>query len=321
MKITKGTSIFETIDSLVAAKLFFNKEDDDYPILMVEGKDDVNVIQRYYYHNRKGKVPFKIVLAEDLNQKNNGKKNALNAYQKYKKHFSKIFCLLDKDYDLLLGEDLSATDSNISYYDYYELENYLFEEPILRLFFDRYFECTDNSDFYALRKELEEAAEIYHPFSKASIFRELFYREMTNEKLDEEEIKHIANATKKSPQSILENNSPVFSNYSLKEKVEKYFEIEFSEVDLSFKDLEKDTNSLQESAADIEDVDPLDFFKYNISASYILQSLLIVLRSFKTLQFNSIGTNLSLEKSLKQEWIPIHSTKFEKKLSEIEKKI
>lgn len=42
----------------------------------------------------------------------------------------KVICLLDRDYDFYLGEKIP--DEQVRYYNYFELENYLFEEKIMK---------------------------------------------------------------------------------------------------------------------------------------------------------------------------------------------
>lgn len=78
----------------------------------------------------------------------------------------------------------------------------------------------------------------------------------------------------------------------------------------------------QEEITSTSDVSDLELFKYGVGTKLILGALQHLMKeNFVTVQFNKAGNVLSLENSLKNEWIPRTSEDFERLMDDIEAKI
>ncbi|MGC6767591.1 hypothetical protein ACYSNR_04365 [Enterococcus sp. LJL128] len=182
--IQEGSSIPRTLEIDEIGLEFF-----DIPIsqniLLVEGADDETVIETYYRLLSKT-PPFEIrrasILDEDIVF--DGKRNAIESYNNMKDKFGvNIKVLLDRDYDFLLNDNL--VDENVFYYDYFELENYLFDDEI----FEQFLVCSyPKREKYELNDILQKINQfdinenfiyLYH----LNIFRELHFKGDTNTKL------------------------------------------------------------------------------------------------------------------------------------------
>lgn len=320
--IKKGSSVIETIDSLLAAEENFGFVDDDYPIMLVEGKDDKILIDRYYYHKNDSKNPFRVAVGLDFGEKVNGKKMAIKSYEEIKKFYSKVFVLIDRDFDYYLGENLSEKDPNIYYYDYYELENYLFEDSILKLYFDRYFECINDHEFEGLKLEFKKMVCLFDPFSTLSFIRELIYREKIENVYSQFQIETIASVASKNPSGVLQNTSAIYSGLSAKEKVDAYINAELGKVDLTY-DYLIDRISNNEVASDIaeDEEDSVYFYKYLISGKLIVNSLNIIIEHFEEIRTKPKRSQVVLTETLKKEWIPLYSEKYSRLINLIQSNI
>ena len=321
MEIKEGSSVTETIDSLLAADTNFGYIEDDAPIILVEGKDDKELIDRYYYHRNGESNPFRVAVGEDFDEKVNGKKMALRSFHKIKNKYSRVFMLVDRDFDFFVGENLSSTDSDIFYYDYYELENYLFEDAILKLYFDRYFDCVDEAQFEKLKRELKKVICILEPFSQLSFIRELIYRDRLNIELEEEHKIHIASIAAKNPSGVLQNKSNSYIGLRSKEKVEKYIDFELDKIGLNL-DCLIDSMSGEEVASDLANYeDPVYFFKFLISGKSIINSLNIIIEHIDEITVIPKRSNGVLAETVKKEWIPLYSESYSNLLNKIQSRI
>ncbi|MBZ2154956.1 hypothetical protein K1J10_09990, partial [Streptococcus australis] len=123
-----GSAIPEIIEIDDIAEDFF-----DFPkpekVLIVEGITDKEVLDNYLYLKRI-KVDFSIRSANMIEGNSySGKDWALQYYDRNKSN-QEIKVLLDRDYDYICSSQ--REDEGIFYYDYYELENYFFEDKILK---------------------------------------------------------------------------------------------------------------------------------------------------------------------------------------------
>ncbi len=316
MELIDEVEFDEILEAVLAEKEMYNFDNgNSNTILLVEGIDDIHVINSYYYYKNKDEMPFRVVRAEELNEKVSGKKNALKAFENYKDEFSNLVCLLDRDFDFFLGE--SINNERIFYYDYYELENYLFDETVLKLLAARYFNCRNNITFGKVLSELMDNAIIFLPYMKLGLFREVCYR---NPLIDKEKIEKVVEIASTNPVKILERKKEEFSNLNPIEKIKKFITDELGKVNISLEEIERLVT--QEEITSTSDVlKDLEFFKYGIGTKLILGALQLLMKeNFITVQFNKAGNVLSLEKSLKDEWIPHISQDFERLMNLIEAK-
>ncbi|GIN71150.1 hypothetical protein J14TS2_16250 [Bacillus sp. J14TS2] len=323
MLITKGSSITETVDSIVSTEHFTGEPYDGPPLLIVEGVDDIQVLQKYYYFYNNGSLPFKVVLGS-LDEKMGGKKRALDAYSENKTKFNQVFCLIDRDFDFHLGEE--SDDKNVFYYDYYELENYLFDSEILKLLFGRFFNCTTIDQYNVLVQELQHLATIYVPYSQLAYFRELHFRGKTEILLSEDGINKFSKIVKIKPERIINDDSLEDRGVPTAERIEKFLEKELSEINLTIQRIKDnfshDSFLLIAGAREInEESEGLDFFRYFISGKFILGSLAILFKTFTSMRYvNNVDRN-SIENTLKNEWIPKNSVMFKQLIESIENEI
>lgn len=321
--IFKGSAIEETIDSLISASAIFGVKDET-PILIVEGKDDKELLHRYYYFHKNGEIPFRVTTGDDFGYAVSGKRNAFESYSQAQDYFENVFVLIDRDYDYYLGEN-NSQDTNVFYYDYYELENYLFDDTILKIFLDRYFNCIETELFEQIKKELNKHKEVYYPYTKISFFREMLYRGRVNISLTNEQIAHIVSVVSRKPVSVFNDESQMYGGLDIKEKTHKYFLSELKKVNLSYEEV-LSSMELGESAADIfkddyENEDPLFFYKYLISGKLILNSLHKLIESFDNLGLKGKESTRELEGIIKSEWIPLYSEDFKKIIYRIENRM
>ncbi|MGG0655536.1 DUF4435 domain-containing protein [Rummeliibacillus pycnus] len=281
-------------------------------ILIVEGSDDIQAIRKYYFHKDK-QLPFRVVKAEDLNENVSGKKTALKAFDRHKARIPNLFCLLDRDFDFIIGKN--REESRIFYYDYYELENYLFEEKILRLMISRFFDANE-VNYNNILSEFSKIAKIYKHFSHLGAIREICYHEEQEDLLG---IK-LAMLAKSNLISILENKSNDYLGLSNIERVEKYLNIELSHISTNLAEVyelfkEKEVASTTLTTTD----ESLEFFRTFISSKFVLKSIVFLMKfCIENVTFNRRGEKSSLESDLKNEWIPTQSEKFAEIMQKIE---
>lgn len=123
-----GSAIPEIIEIDDIAEEFFDLPKPD-KILIVEGETDVTVLENYL-DLKKISINFSIRTASMVDDNcRSGKDVALEYYDKYKNK-QEIILLLDRDYDFICSTE--RKDGRIIYYDYYSLENYFFEEVVLK---------------------------------------------------------------------------------------------------------------------------------------------------------------------------------------------
>lgn len=137
--IKKSTTGLVERPEAILSELRFSKEKKQDRLLLVEGSTDVKVIKKYLIEKRP-EVSIRVLESKEYTESDSddlentsavsGKNNALNLFNKLNAQGRNVKCLLDRDWDLLTKR--LQTDENIFFYDYYELENYLLEENILR---------------------------------------------------------------------------------------------------------------------------------------------------------------------------------------------
>ncbi|WP_445449162.1 hypothetical protein [Enterococcus lactis] len=226
-----GSSIPETIEIDELAHDYFG-----FPkpqkILIVEGISDKECIERFYYHQKK-KPKFEIRTASLLDEKRvDGKKNAL-AYYHENKSDQEIRVLLDRDYDFIL--DLYEKEENIYYYDYYELENYLFDEEVLEEYIVNTIQDFSPEE---VRESLDKIKDTniemsFSLFYKIVVIREIYYNKIYNFDFDESIIESFAKMIKKlSFSAILNGNHPFCEGTTtIEDRIENFFKKSLLEID------------------------------------------------------------------------------------------
>lgn len=189
-----GSAIPETVENDEVASLYF-----DFPkpekILIVEGSTDKDVLENYLYLKNIN-VDFSIRSAKMLDEDScSGKDGALRYYD-INKNSQEIIVLLDRDYDFICSSQ--REDERILYYDYYELENYFFEDNILKSVL-----IYNNISIDKVEKIMSFFSSKNTKFllpllecSKLRIFRKLHKDNATSFQLDENEIKQFADFIK-----------------------------------------------------------------------------------------------------------------------------
>lgn len=228
--IEQGSAIPEPLDVDDTAEEFF-----DFPkpnkILIVEGDSDKQALDSFIYLN-KMEVNFSIRTAQAIDDENRpGKKIAIDYYEKNKINQS-IRLLIDRDYDFICS--FNHEDENIFYYDFYELENYLFDEESLKRVL-----LANNLSLDKI-KEIQEflfsnKSEILLPLiecSKLRIFRELHKVEKTSFQLSQDIIKNYALfVSKLDIKGCLLGRNPELVGNTFEERLNNYLKYQLDNID------------------------------------------------------------------------------------------
>ena len=187
-----GSAIPEILEIDDIAEEIFDLPKPD-KILIVEGDTDVRVLENYLDLKEKT-INFLIRTPRmEDDDKRSGKDVALEYYDE-NKNKQEIILLLDRDYDFICSTE--RNDDRILYYDYYSLENYFFEEKVLK------YSLISNSVPKAQRDQIldfmnsSNKQEILNPLiecSKLRIFRKYHKDKKTPFQLNDTKIKEFAN--------------------------------------------------------------------------------------------------------------------------------
>lgn len=189
-----GSAIPEIIEIDDIAEDFFDLPKPE-KILIVEGDTDVIVLENYL-DLKKIPVNFLIRTASMVDdERRSGKDTALEYYDKNKDK-QEIILLLDRDYDFICATE--RKDERIIYYDYYSLENYFFEEVVLK------YSLMSNGVPKSQRDRIldfmnSDKQEILNPLiecSKLRIFRKYHKDKRTPFQLNDEKIVEFADFIK-----------------------------------------------------------------------------------------------------------------------------
>lgn len=319
MQIKRGSNIFEDANAVYMESSFGAPCEEDF-LLLLEGSEDISVINKLYEIQSR-ELSFRLIKANDDFIEDNksiaGKRNALDIYDDFKSKGRNIICLLDRDYDFFLGEQ--RTEEFIKYYDYYELENYIFDEKILKLLINNIYAYSSEEDFFEFLsyfKFIEEACESY---ILLCYFREINYRKNI---LDEQQLAKLLAILRLKPMSMMQMNHICSSNKL--DKIKIYIENELQNVNLS---LEKIKELILENGYNYEQIlnkeDNLFYFKYNIKGKTVLSCLETfanyLFEAYPQLKCKKSEGDLSnLSVRLKKEWIPTSCNSLNRLLLEIE---
>lgn len=324
MLIKKGSSLEESGKAIIT-ETKFHSGFSNAKLLLLEGPDDIEVINNYYlYTPNPGEKDFRLVKAndEDLEDKTSraGKKNALQMFEKLKDRGRNVICLLDRDYDFHLNEQ--SNDPDVLYYDYYELENYILEDSLLKVAIKNLCDYPSHEVYEEIIVKLHEIEVSCESYMLLAILREINYRKdiLTTEQLDK--VLSILNV--KISSIMLMNN---LDSQNRVHRIDEYIEKQLTEVGLSIKRVREIIFEYEEFEFEkyFKSGSPLDLFKYSIKGKTFSNSfselIKLILENHSDLQqYKSKGNLSNLNTRLKIEWIPSLSKDFAKLMLRIESK-
>ncbi|MHC5166895.1 hypothetical protein [Enterococcus lactis] len=263
-------------------------------------------------------MPFKIRTASIATGDGtdiNGKQKALQYFYDNKESDDPVNLklLLDRDYDFIL--EIDEKEADIFYYDFYELENYLFDIETLRAFF---LSCYINStfqeeEFKSLFEEIinfdisENLLFLYYLF----LYRELHFHNKTPIKMDK--IVEYSEFIKKiNYGGILNGKDPMVGDGNLNERISSYIKNNLDKIEIGlFDDIVK---FIEEKSIERPDTF-LRFCQFYFKGKILLNkfSILIKLIGKDThLKYSNNIIDLLLNNLI------FHNKNFEAKISSIE---
>ncbi len=251
-----GSGIPDTIENDMNAEEYFDFSRPQ-KILIVEGNTDKQALENYFSIN-KINFDFEIKTSE-IEESKSGKKIALEYYSK-NKETQDIRLLIDRDYDFLCSSN--CFNSDIFYYDYYELENYIFEENVIRLVLISHKVRIDKVEEIVnfLMSSISDLLDPLITCSKLRIFRELHKNYKTTFQLSTEAIHKYAYFVKHlNIIGCLIGKDPKIAGDTFKDRIEKYLKYELKSID---RDLYDKINNQFESLAINYPNSLFEFFRY-----------------------------------------------------------
>jgi hypothetical protein len=290
--IEEGSSIPEAFEIDVISEEFFGIEKPQ-KILIVEGESDRECIKRYFYL-KNIEITFEIRTASVAleNCKDiDGKKKALQYFDDNlcSKNPIDIKLLLDRDYDFVL--QTNRINKDIFYYDFYELENYLFD---IQTFKEFLLHC------YPKELKLDAFQEVFEDITNFDVsenflfiyylrlYRELNYYERTNKKI--ENIVEYSNFIKKFNYSgVYTGKDPEVIGESLNEKVSSYIE---NKLNLIEDNLFNDIKDFFEAEYFEKPESFLEFSQFYFKGKILLRNFSIILKMINN--NNAIKSNTNI---------------------------
>ncbi|PEQ86764.1 DUF4435 domain-containing protein [Bacillus cereus] len=322
MSIKRGSALKEDAKAIITETRFTRKDFTHDRLLLLEGPDDIKVINNYYlYKGAAAKKTFRLIKANDEEIAGSttiaGKKNALTLFKRLRHENRNVICLLDRDYDFHLKEN--HLDSRIKYYDYYELENYLFDDSLLKVILKNVCDYPDIECYQKMILLLHDIELACKPYILICFLREVHYRKNI---LTEEQLDKVLSIIKTSPSSMMHMKHLNTDNKI--ERIQKYIETELEKVGLSIDCVQKmiDKNDYESSSV-MNITEPLHLFKYAIKGKLITNSLTHFSKYIleQDPYLNSLKSTGDLSGSLSRlriEWIPNLSQDFTRLLKMIE---
>ena len=225
-----GSAIPEIIEIDDIAEDFFDLPKPER-ILIVEGDTDVIVLENYL-DLKKTPINFLIRTASMVDDdERSGKDTALEYYDKNKDK-QEIILLLDRDYDFICSTE--RNDDRIIYYDYYSLENYFFEEIVLK------YSLISNGVPKSQRDKIldfmnSDKQEILNPLiecSKLRIFRKYHKDKKTSFQLNDEKIVEFADFIKNIDiNGCIHGKNPNLSGSSFEDKLHIYINRSLDDIE------------------------------------------------------------------------------------------
>lgn len=299
-----GSAIVSTLEADTSAQLYF-----DFPkpekILIVEGTTDVELINSYL-SLEKISVEFEIKCPSLIEKDAEGKDAAVKYYEENKLS-QEIKLLLDQDYDIICN--LHKDEKNIFYYDYYELENYIFEDRVLR--YALYSAGLESSAIDKVLQFLETDKEFIDAFNiiaNLRIFRRLHYENQTKIKLDDAQTRKFAEFLKNiRVKECIIGKDPNLYGDNFQERLSNYIVSQLGEIhiDLTLESI------LEECSRFINDNSSLiNFFRYYFKGKDGIKVIPTFLKCCGNIPQNLNGIS---SKSLLKNYI-FHSELFKEKI-------
>lgn len=318
MGIKRGNALKEHASAVITETRFNRAELQDTCLLLLEGPDDIDVISDFYLHDSRA-ISYRLLKANDIEEdyKVAGKKHALALYENLKSNDRNVICLLDRDYDVYLNE--KHDDINIKYYHYYELENYLFEEDILKIIVKNIYNYSDIDEYEKIKKYLSDIELACIPYIVICLFREINYR---NNFINQEQLEGLLKIIKCKPSSMMQMKNLETDNKL--ERIERYIVKELQQLELDLEQIKSIVNSYGFNIELIfNNSVPLYQFKYNLKGKIIASCLEIFVKYIFEVNpelesKRSKGSLKDLITRLKLEWIPKSSKELKGLLEEIE---
>lgn len=323
MIIKRGSALKEDAKAVITETRFTKRNLNNDKLLLVEGPDDIDVIRNYYlYRGREVSRVFRVIKAneEDIegSSKTAGKQNALNMFERLKQEQRNVICLLDRDYDFYLKEKVA--DSRVKYYHYYELENYLFDDSVLRIILKNVCNYPDIEYYQKIVLLLHEIEQACKPYVLLCFLREVNYRKNI---LTEDQLTMVLKIINVKLTSMMEMKNLGVENPL--DRITSYIETELAKVSLSTVLIQKmiDENDYESSVL-MNEKNPLSLFRYALKgktlSNFLSHFFNYILNNNPFLnEFKSKGNLSSIPSRLKIEWIPNSSKNFEELLNTIER--
>lgn len=331
MKIKKSNGFSEEYEDLkmihhITQDKKIKRELDDTKYLIVEGKDDVEVIKSYFEHNgfyTNNSYPFQVITptkyqfkgddeefqAIKIDGKNNVLKSINNAIEHNQK--DRFCCVIDRDLDFILEKNSNL--ENVFYYDYYELENYLLSKDVISKILlaikYKYKKITELEDISIILGRIEELDVIFKDYAFLNILREFNYHEKisSDKMLSNDELKGIVALSGQMHASKL---NYYCASLNLNDSIQKLFNTELKDCSICMDDL-------KERYPEIEDIlTSNSISKYLVDGKRVMDMFLLAI---KHVFLNSKKNDIQdFYFRLKNEWIPCHSKEFNEKIKQIE---
>ncbi len=228
--IKVGSAIPEFIEIDDIAEEIFDLPKPD-KILIVEGETDVIVLENYL-DLKKISINFLIRTASMVDDEHrSGKDVALEYYDKHKDD-REIVLLLDRDYDFICSTE--RNDERIIYYDYYSLENYFFEEVVMK------YSLMSNGVPKSQRDKIldfmnSDKQEILNPLiecSKLRIFRKYHKDKKTSFQLNDEKIVEFADFIKNIDiKGCIHGQNPNLTGSSFEDRLQIYINKSLDDIE------------------------------------------------------------------------------------------
>jgi len=320
MNIKRGKAFAEHAKAIITEDKFIQENEENEDILLLEGVDDIEVITNYYLYKRNDKnLNFRLLTANDKSLPEHspvaGKKNALVMHTKLKEKNKNVICLLDRDYDFYFEEDKDKQDCSVKYYDYFELENYLFDEKIFKVVVKNVCKYTNYSEYVAIITMLHEVERACLPYANLCLLRELNYRKNVIEQYQLDKILEIIGVNL---DSMMKMDN--LGNENQLERISIFIENELEKVNLDINEVNKIIE--KDVVNHIYLNEPLELFKYSLKGKKIAKSLPSFFKYLLTenhfLQ-PADGNLSSIMSRLRDEWLPNMSDKLSELLIDIEK--
>lgn len=331
MKIKNSNGFIEQFEDLkmieyITQRNDFKKELNKTKYLIVEGKDDADIINSYLEHKgfyTRKSYPFQIITPSQYKLETNdmniqvikidGKQSVLDIITHTIENEKKeqFCCLIDRDLDFIL--ERKSNLENVFYYDYYELENYLLSKDVISKILlaikYKYKEIAELEDISIILDRLEELDDIFKDYAFLNVLREFNYHEKIplGKRLNDDELEKIVKLSRQMHASTLHHYC---ISLNLNDSIQKLLNTTLEECSICMDDL-------KERYPEIENIMTNNsILKHLVDGKRVMDMFLLAIKHvFLNSQKNDIQDFYS---RLKNDWIPCHSKEFNEKIKQIE---